>query len=320
MKIAIIGTGKITDRFIDAAKGQDIEIKAVLSRDGERGRKYADARGIERVFTDIESLADSDIDAAYIASPNSCHAPQAIALLERGKHVLCEKPLTATYEDAEKMFAAAERGNAVLLEALRSIDPGFYKLRELLPAIGTIRRVQFVMNQYSSRYDNFKRGIIENAFDPTLANAALMDIGVYCVGPLVRLFGEPESVSAESVFMPNNMEGMGTALLRYPGMLAEVQYSKITKGCLPSQIQGEDGSLLIDAIEDIRRIERVMRDGSREEYMIDKRENNMYYEVETFLSLVKTGTSEPYRAWSLSEMKTMDMIRRDAGVEFVSRG
>lgn len=320
MKIAIIGTGKITDRFIDAAKGQDIRLHAVMSRSAEKGRIYADSRGIEQVFTDIDSLAGSDIDAAYIASPNSCHAPQAIALLERGKHVLCEKPLTASYEDGMKMFAAADRGHAVLLEALRSVDLGFYKLRELIPTIGRVRRVQFVMDQYSSRYDNYKRGIIENAFDPTLANAALMDIGVYCVGPLVRLFGEPDSVTAESVFLPNNMEGIGTAILRYPGILAEVQYSKITKGCLPSQIQGEAGTLIIDAIEDIRRIERVMRDGSREEFIIDKRENNMYYEVETFINLVKTNTDEPYRTWSLTEMKVMDMIRRSAGIEFVSHG
>ena len=320
MKLAIIGTGFITERFIDAANGQDIQIDAVLSRNAEKGRIYADNHGISRVFTDIQSLAESDIEAVYIASPNSCHASQAIAMLEHGKHVLCEKPLTASLRDAEAMFAAADRGHAVLLEALRSVDPGFYKIRELLPTIGTVRRVQFVMNQYSSRYDNFKRGIIENAFNPALANAALMDIGVYCVGPLVRLFGKPESVSAESVFLHNNMEGLGTALLRYPDMLAEVQYSKITKGCLPSQIQGEDGSLIIDAIEDTRRIERIMRDGSREGFIIDKRENNMYYEVETFINLIKTATDEPYRTWSLSEMKTMDMIRKAAGIEFVSHG
>ncbi len=318
MRIAIIGTGKITERFIDAAKGHDIQIEAVMSRDPERGRKYADSHGFCRVFTDIESLADSDIEAAYIATPNSCHAPQSIALLRRGKHVLCEKPLTASFGDAEAMFAAADRGQAVLLEALRSIDPGFDLLRELIPTVGKVRRVQFAMNQYSSRYDNFKRGIIENAFDPTLANAALMDIGVYCVGPLVRLFGVPESVSAESVFMSNNMEGMGTAILRYPGMLAEVQYSKITQGYVPSQIQGEDGSLIIDAIEDIRRIERVMRDGSREVFVPEKKANNMFYEVGAFLDLIAKGTDEPYRTGSLDEMRTMDMIRCSAGVEFIS--
>jgi predicted dehydrogenase len=216
------------------------------------------------------------------------------------------------------MFAAADRGRAVLLEALRSIDPGFDLLRELIPTVGKVRRVQFAMNQYSSRYDNFKRGIIENAFDPTLANAALMDIGVYCVGPLVRLFGVPERVSAESVFMSNNMEVMGTAILRYPDMLAEVQYSKITQGFVPSQIQGEDGSLIIDAIEDIRRIERVMRDGSREVFVPEKKANNMFYEVGTFLDLIAKGTDEPYRTGSLDEMRTMDMIRRSAGVEFIS--
>lgn len=318
MKIAIIGTGKITERFIAAALGQDIQIEAVLSRSPETGSKYARKHGIPRVFTDIEQLAESDIEAAYIASPNFCHAPQAELLLNHGKHVLCEKPIASSYQEAKAMYAAADRGSAILLEAMRSVhDPGFTELCKLAGQIGVIRRAQFIYCQYSSRYDNFKRGIIENAFNPKLANAAIMDIGAYCVNPAVRLFGKPVKVHAESIFMHNGMEAMGTAVLAYPTGLVELVYSKITQGYTPSQIQGEDGTLIIDAIEDTRKIELVKRNGTHQVFEIEKHENNMYYEISDFIRLVKNGEiNHQHRLYSLMEMEIIDTIRQSAGIKF----
>jgi predicted dehydrogenase len=317
MRIAIIGTGMITENFIDAALGQDIQLEAVLSRDFERGKIYAEKHGFSRVFTDIHALAESDIEAVYIASPNAFHAPYAVELLKRGKHVLCEKPMAASLAEGEEMFRAADRGGAVLLEGMRSVhDPGFAKLREVIKTVGTVRRAFFTMCQYSSRYDNFRRGTIENAFNPKLANAAVMDIGVYCVSPMVRLFGLPESVTAASVFLPNGFEGEGTAILKYPKMLGEVKYSKITRGPKKSQIQGEDGTILIDAIEDTRRIEIQRRDSETEVYIIDKKPNNMYYEVGEFIRMVKTGGADLHREHTLNTLRVIDEIRRVSGINF----
>lgn len=321
MRIAIIGTGVITERFMEAArKVESIQLVGIFSRNQEKGATYARTHGLNHVFTRIEEVAASnEIDAVYIASPNSCHSLQAIELLNAGKHVLCEKPIASNHREAIRMYEVAKENNVVLLEAMRPVfDPGFAKMKELLPRLGTIRRVQFAMNQYSSRYDKFKQGIIENAFNPSLSNAALMDIGVYCVHPMVRLFGKPEKVVAESVFLNNGMEGIGTALLRYPTMLGEIQYSKITKGTLPSQIQGEEALMLIDAIQDTRRIELSYRDGSKEEFLIEKEENNMFYEVKEFVRLVQTNCVEhEYKGSSLAEIEVMDEIRRASGIEFL---
>lgn len=318
MKLAIIGTGKITERFIDAIRDQDIQVEAVLSRTMERGSAYAAKHGIPRVFTDLQQLCDSDIEAVYIASPNCCHGPQAIPLLERGKHVLCEKPIASCYEEAVAMYEAADRGNAVLLEAMRSVhDPGFAKICELFHEIGTVRRVQFSFCQYSSRYDNFKKGIIENAFNPKLANAALMDIGVYCVNPTVRLLGLPEKVTAESLFLHNNMEGMGIAILRYPECFAELTYSKITQGYVPNQIQGEEGTLIIDAIEDTRRIEILKRNNEHFVFDIDKCNNNMYYEISEFLTLIHSkNICHCHRKHSLNELLVIDKIKSQVILRF----
>ncbi|MFR6591084.1 MAG: hypothetical protein ACLURV_14390 [Gallintestinimicrobium sp.] len=149
------------------------------------------------------------------------------------------------------MYNTAIKNQVILLEAMRSVfSPGFAAIRSLLPVLGTIRQVDFSFCKYSSRYDHFKEGIIENAFHPALSNAALMDIGVYCVHPLVSLFGMPASIQSSSIFLSNGFEGAGTVLLQYPDMQATLRYSKISDSYLPSQIQGEAATLLIDKIQD----------------------------------------------------------------------
>ena len=106
-----------------------------------------------------------------------------------------QKVMAINEQEAETMIACAKKNHVILLEAMRSdFDPAFELVKEQLPRIGTLRRVEFEFCQYSSRYDNFLNGIVENAFDPELLNSAARDIGVYCIHAIVRLFGEPEKV------------------------------------------------------------------------------------------------------------------------------
>ena len=240
LKIGIIGTNFISDDFCDAAAQVDgIELYAVYSRSADTGNHFAERHNIPTVFTDYEQFLDSPIDAVYVASPNFAHCSQSIKAMEKKKHVLCEKPAASNAAELQRMRAAAENGQAVLLEAMRSVyDPGFQAIEANLYRLGKIRSVSFRFCQYSSRYDNFRKGIIENAFRPELSNGALMDIGVYCVHPLVRLFGMPEKIEGASVFLENGVDGMGTILAQYPGWQAVLQYSKITSGYTESEVQG----------------------------------------------------------------------------------
>lgn len=113
------------------------------------------------------------------------------------------------------------------------------------------------------------------------------------------------------------MEGMGTVIVEYDGMLAELQYSKIDNSYLPSQIQGELGSILIREIPDTRTIELCLRNGQRETIIIDKHDHNMYYEVKEFIRLIESGESaEDHNKYSLMEMEMMDDIRKCAGISF----
>ena len=93
IKLGIIGSNFVTDWLCESVqKTEGIILHAMYSRTEERGREFAGKYGIASVFTDLDAFLSSDIDAVYIASPNFLHAYQAIKAMEKGKHVLVEKP------------------------------------------------------------------------------------------------------------------------------------------------------------------------------------------------------------------------------------
>jgi scyllo-inositol 2-dehydrogenase (NADP+) len=122
VRFAVIGTNWITGALIDAGRTVDgFEVVAACSRSADSGRAFADRHGIARVHTSVADLArDPDVDAVYIASPNSMHAEQSIAILRGGKHVLTEKPMGASAREVEVMAAAAAKADRVLMEAYTS--------------------------------------------------------------------------------------------------------------------------------------------------------------------------------------------------------
>ena len=331
IRFGVIGTNKITDHWIAGAIGDPrFQLSAVCSRSEERGVAFAAKYGIPHVYTNVESLASSPyVDAVYIATPNSVHACQSIICMEGGKDVLCEKPLAANASQARDMIAVAHRTGRTLMEAMiTTLNPNFNVIREKINTLGTIRRYFAAYCQYSSRYDSFKEGIVLNAFHPDLANGAVMDIGVYTLYPLVTLFGAPSSVQASGLLLSTGVDGQGTATLSYPGMSATVIYSKIADSYLPSEIEGEEGTLLIDCIHVPRQVSYVPRRlalsgrGSTPQPQpigvpVDR--DIYYYEVKEFIDLIVEGKQESaVNSWahSLATLEVIDEVRCQVGVIF----
>lgn len=320
VRFATIGTNFITDWFLEAVGHcGGMTYAAAYSRNEETAKAFAQKHGAERYCLNLEELAKAeDIDAVYIASPNSLHCGQAILMMEHGKHVLCEKAVASNSVELEQMLAVARENRVVLLEAMRPVfDPGFAAIRDNLFKLGTIRRVSFQFAKYSSRYDKFKSGIVENAFNPAFSNGALMDIGVYCVHPLVKLFGQPQQIHAEAVMLPGGIDGAGTILTQYPGMMADVMYSKICDNRLPSQIQGESGTMLIDEIPSPTQLTIHYHSGEQEHIPIEKEGINMIYEVREWRRLIEGNLSgEEHNRYSVMAMEVMDEARRQIGLVF----
>ena len=319
IRFGMIGTGKIAEKFWQANRyGKDFELTAVYSRTLERARQFGFQKGQLQYFDDLEAFANSDcIDAVYVASPNCCHYEQVMTLLKAGKHVLCEKPMASNLEQAQEMFAEAEKQNLILLEGMRSIyAPSFQKMIPYMETLGTIRRATLQYCQYSSRYDNYKRGIVENAFKPELSNGALMDIGVYVVSCMIRLFGAPKSIKASGVKLHNGVDGAGTILMEYPDMIGEAIYSKITDSAMPSQIQCEDASMLIQEIENVKDL-RIVRKGVVQSIHFEQSDNILNYETQEFIKMIKTGMGwEKSKEITLETMKVLDEARKQLHIVF----
>ncbi len=327
LKIGMIGTNFISDDFCEAAaRVPGAELYAVYSRKQETGDAFAAKHGIPRVYTDYDAFLDSGLDAVYVASPNFAHCSQTLKALNHKKHVLCEKVMAVNEQEVRSMIDCARENKVVLLEAMRpDFDPAYDLIEKNLPRIGKLRRASFEFCQYSSRYDSFREGVIQNAFNPELGNSALMDIGVYCIHSLVRLFGAPKNIKALSTKLSNGFDGSGIVLMEYEDMTAEAVYSKIAVSVNPSVLQGEDGSIMIDYISKPETIRLRLREGSRDTLEGGKFEklpytpvkNNMIFEIQEFLKLVENKEVEhKYLQYSLDTIRVLDEVKRQTGIRF----
>ncbi len=323
IRFGLIGTNWITEDFINAARQiGDFALTAVYSRTEEKGRQFADKHDIPHVYTSLERFAaSSELDAVYIASPNSLHAEYAILCMNQGKHVLCEKPLASNAREVRRMTDAATDKGVVLMEAMKStFTPNFRAIQDNLHKIGPIRRYFASYCQYSSRYDIYKKGEeVPNAFNPIYSNGALMDLGVYCIYPLVVLFGQPERIQASGLMLDSGVDGAGSLLLSYKDMDAVIQYSKIVDSYASAEIQGEHGTIIFDKISRPDKVEIRYRDGQVEDLTQPQTINSMFYEAQEFIDLVKSGARQSRlnsHANSLKVIEVMDEARRQMGLVF----
>lgn len=322
MRFGVIGTNWITEEFIRA--GQEVEgfsLGAVYSRTIDRAKEFAEQFDAPHAFTDIDEMVASNvIDAVYIASPNSFHAEQAIQCMNRGMHVLCEKPFASNIAEVEAMIQAAKKNDVLLMEAVKStLAPNFFAIQENLHKLGKIRRYAASNCQYSSRYDAYKEGTVLRAFDPLFSNGALMDIGIYCLYPLAVLFGEPTGIKAEGILLESGVDGEGSILLKYAEHDAVISYSKITTSYLPAEIQGEEATMVIDKINHPQKVEIRYRDGRIEDVTRAQTPKTMHYEIREFIRLFQAGKKESAinsHAASRATMQIMDEARRQIGLIF----
>jgi predicted dehydrogenase len=322
IRFGVIGTNWITEELIMAAREtEEFALTGVYSRTEEKAKEFAAKFDIPNIFTDVESMAKSDaVDAVYIASPNSFHMHHAMLCMNHGKHVLCEKPMASNTKEVKKMITAAKENKVLLMEALKStLLPNFRAIQENLHKIGPVRRYFASYCQYSSRYDAYKQGTILNAFNPLFSSGSLMDLGIYCIYPMVVLFGKPDLIKGNGIKLESGVDGEGSILLKYGGMDAVIMHSKMTNSYLPSEIQGENGTIIIDKINTPEKVEIYYRDGTVEDITRSQTGKSMQYEVKEFINLIKKGYLESANNShqnSMTTMEIMDETRKQAGIVY----
>ena len=323
VKFAVIGTGWIAEEFVKGTKlVEGLEFSAVYSRSKEKGKAFAQPFGGAEIFDDINALAKSDVDAVYIASPNSLHYEQSKLMLQNGKHVICEKPITVEPEEFEELRALAQEKGLVYMEAIMYMHlPARKTLKKALENLGEITTAHFDFSQLSSKYPALKRGELPNIFNPKFATGCLMDLGIYCVYPALDLFGEPKKITSTAGFLSTGADGYGTTVFDYGDKQVTLTFSKVGQSRFGSQIFGDNGTISTPSISKLVNVSYFDNDGNETALTPDTEKHVlMSYEAQSFYNYITNPEAkqelESINDLTLAVSKAMKIIREKTGIKF----
>lgn len=195
LRWGVLGTAGINDAVVPAIQASELgEVTAIASRSPAKAEEHARRFGIPTAYEGYEVLlADPDVDAVYLPLPNHLHHPWVLRAVAAGKHVLCEKPMALTADQAGEMRAAADSAGVVLTEGfMYGHHPRYDRVREILRSgeIGPIRSIST-----SFTFDaGDETGLTAFAGNP--GGGALYDVGCYLLHVSRHLLErEPDAVT-----------------------------------------------------------------------------------------------------------------------------
>ncbi len=242
---AVLGTGNIAATFAeDIRLAKHARLVAVCSRTPDSANAFSRRFPGLRILPDIDALAsDPEIDAVYIATPNTAHFDAARRLLSAGKPVLIEKPMVMTAAQARQIADLAVEKQTFAMEALWTVFlPAVDHVRTLLSdkAIGTITGIRAEL-AYVRPFDSNSR-----FFSKSLGGGSLFDLGTYPIALTLALFGAPQSVSGRWSAAPSGVDMTANLQLAYTGFNASISCGFDRDGTNRFIIEGETGSIVIE--------------------------------------------------------------------------
>ena len=323
IKWGVLGTAYIFER--DTAEGmrqaENCELYAIAGRSMEKAQAFKEKYGFQKAYGSYdELLADPDVQAVYIPLPNTMHKEWTIKALNAKKHVLCEKPLAPTAEEAAEMFAAANANGVWLMEAFAyQHSPFIAAVKEELDkgTIGDVRYMEaaLITSDYDLSNIRMRRETL---------GGSLYDLGVYSCSLILRMLGkEPETVKAVSTWSPENIDLFTSVIMEFDGgalahfnsgmVLATEKNSALNR----FQIHGTKGS--IEAVTFGFNVPGELRDQIRTFDGVDEiktvdTKHNYRLEVEQ-LGRCITDSETPLMTeeLSMSIARTIDRILDDIG-------
>ncbi len=223
VRIGLLGASQIAPLAViaPAAKRDDVEVVAVAARNPERAASFAEEHGIEQVVaTYDELLSDSHIDLIYNGLPPSSHAPLCIAAMEKGRHVLCEKPFAMNAVEARQMVAVAEQTGRLCVEGFHYFyHPLFARVLEIVRS-GALGPLISLRGAFDVEIPVVAGNI---RHDLALGGGALMDLGCYPLHMLRHIAGaEPQIVGAVAKVGRPGIDLAMAAELSFGGVPAQI--------------------------------------------------------------------------------------------------
>ena len=290
IRFGIIGAGNIANKFCGAAKlAEGADVIAVASKSMERAQAFAERNGIPQAFDSYEEmLKTADIDAVYIATTHNFHMDNIRLCFDYGKHVLCEKAMVLTADDAREVFRLAKEKNLFCMEAMwTNFLPQVQKAKEWITsgAIGEIQAVSAVIGFNGGGNPESR------LYNPDLAGGAMYDIGVYPAEIVSYLVGEPIE-DCMGVWRPHPVTGVderASFILRYASCDAAIQCMLTSNAREYMMFNGTKGCIELPWSSSGTIAKRY--DGRRQlaETFEQPLENGFVYEIEEVVRCIKEG-------------------------------
>jgi 1,5-anhydro-D-fructose reductase (1,5-anhydro-D-mannitol-forming) len=297
----LIGASTIARQFmIRAITSQpDSRVVAIASRDPARGRAFAAEHGIPSVYDSVEALlADPAVSAVYISTTNELHAPQTLAAARAGKHVLCEKPLALTLDDARAMVAACRAAGVVLGTNHHLRNAVTHRaIRQLIKdgAVGRPLAARVFHAVYLPEALQTWR-----LHDPAAGGGVVLDITVHDADTL-RFDLDDEPVEATAMTASQGMASQGLpdavmGVLRFrSGLLAQFHDAFTIRHTLTGiEVHGTEGSILArDVMTQQPRGQIVLRRGDQEEIIDPGPHEDLYTRAVRLFNAAIRGEGQP---------------------------
>lgn len=321
VRLGIIGSGRIAKRFVTEVKFvSGVNTEVVYNPHLESARNLAELNELN-IYTDDKEILYEHSDAVYIASPHNTHYAYIKEALQRGKHVLCEKPLVLKKQEAEEVFALAEEKNLVLMEALKTAyAPGFIKLISTVKSgnIGRICDVEVGFTKLVADHGS-------REFLPEESGGSFTELGSYPLLAVVKILGRDyKDVTFTSFCDKNGVDLYTKAYLSYNQTVASVKTGIGVKSEGNLVVAGTGGYLIADSPWWLTKKFKLCYEDrtANEEFFFKFQGEGLRYEIAAFISKInghKKHMSTMHAEDSIFLAEIMEKFRDDLSKNLVRR-
>jgi predicted dehydrogenase len=244
----IFGAGNIAQRFAeDIQHSRTGTLVAVGARSLEKAEQFADRFKGVRAFDDFDALARwTEVDAIYVATPNTLHSSHSLIAIGAGKAVLCEKPFATSAQEAKEVVSAAVENNVFCMEAMWTrFLPAVAALREKIDRNGLGKIVHLEISLGFSRPEVLGDPIT----DPALGGGVVLDLGVYGLSMAEDLLGPYQLLNSEVEWSEAGASRTALMVLRHErnGAVSVISVSHETQLANTLVLSGTDARATLDA-------------------------------------------------------------------------
>lgn len=293
LKIGMIGTGRIANRFIPEAKYvSGVGIYSVYNPNIKSAEAFAEKFELGMATDDIEKFM-KDIDAVYVASPHETHYDYVKTALEHGKHVLCEKPMVFCRRQAEELYQLANDKECILMEALKTAyTPGFNQMMGIAKSglIGEIRDVEACFTKLT---DTGLREMTDLAY-----GGGFTELGSYTLLPIIKLLGtDYKEIRFDSILAENGIDLYTKAFFVYDNAFALSKTGLGVKSEGQLLISGTKGYILAESPWWLTQSFEVRYEdpNKREKHFAKFLGNGLRYEISDFVYMINGHQGRSYK-------------------------